>query len=75
VLAHHCPVCGARHEVKRADAEMALGAQLCCGPECAAEQRRRLSRRHVKASQIKTEVAAYAAVALLIAIALAVKWG
>ena len=36
---HQCPVCGKRHEVTPARAEMAYGRQLCCGPDCEGERR------------------------------------
>jgi hypothetical protein len=38
---HRCPVCGVRHAVSRARAEVAYGRQLCCGPDCEGERRRR----------------------------------
>jgi hypothetical protein len=71
---HRCPACGKPHEVTRARAEMARGEQLCCGPACEEEARVRSGRRFVRRSQIMTEAAAYAAVAMLLAILLAIKW-
>jgi hypothetical protein len=62
------------HEVTRASAEMARGAQLCCSPACEAEHRRRSARQLVKRSQTMTEAAAYIAVVAMIALLLAVKW-
>jgi hypothetical protein len=38
---HQCPVCGTRHQVTPTRAAMAYGRQLCCGPDCEAERRRR----------------------------------
>jgi hypothetical protein len=42
---HCCPVCGTRHEISLARAEMAYGRQVCCSPDCESERRRR-SRGH-----------------------------
>jgi hypothetical protein len=44
VVLHRCPICGVRHEVRQARAEVAYGRQLTCSPECESERRRR--RRH-----------------------------
>jgi hypothetical protein len=41
MVSHTCPVCGRRHAVREARAEVAYGRQLTCSPECEAERRRR----------------------------------
>jgi hypothetical protein len=44
-VTHRCPVCGTRHEISLARAEMGYGRQICCSPDCEGERRRR-SRGH-----------------------------
>jgi hypothetical protein len=71
---HQCPICGNRHEVTRAQAEMALGSQLCCSPACENEDRRRSRARQLKSLHIMTEAAAFIVVLALLGIVVAVKW-
>jgi hypothetical protein len=72
--AQQCSVCGKRHEVTRARAEMALGSQLCCSPACENEDRRRSRARQLRSSHIMTEAAAFIVVLALLGIVVAVKW-
>jgi len=41
LIEHHCPICGALRWVTPGRAAFAYGRQLCCGPDCEAERRRR----------------------------------
>jgi hypothetical protein len=41
LVEHHCPICGASRWVTPGRAYFAYGRQLCCGPDCEAERRRR----------------------------------
>jgi len=41
MVLHTCPICGGRHEVREARAQVAYGRQFTCSPECESERRRR----------------------------------
>jgi hypothetical protein len=41
MVSHVCPICGQRHAVREARAEVAYGRQLTCSPECESERRKR----------------------------------
>jgi hypothetical protein len=53
---------------------MAQGAQLCCGPPCEDEARRRVSARWLRRSHALTEVAAFAVVLAILGFAVALRW-
>jgi len=41
MVSHTCPICGRRHAVREARAQVAYGRQFTCSPECESERRRR----------------------------------
>lgn len=71
---HSCPVCGSKHEVTRARAEMARGAQLMCSPVCEAQSRKLALAGQLKSWHLRTEAVAFMAVLALLGIVLVIKW-
>lgn len=71
---HQCPICGTRHEVTRARAEMALGQQLCCSPACENEARGRSHKQQLKSWQHLNEAAAFIVVLAILGFVVVLKW-
>jgi hypothetical protein len=53
---------------------MALGAQLCCGPECYEEQKRRARADRLRIWQVRSEAAAFVVVLGILGFLVALRW-